>query len=101
MLRHASPIMTIYFLAVALPKLEFVGTAAWFFFAVNAFKVPFSAGLGLITAHTILFNLLVSPAVVAGFFIGRWIIQRVPQQAFDGVLMTFAALAALRLIGAF
>jgi uncharacterized membrane protein YfcA len=97
----ASPVMTIYFLAVALPKLEFVGTAAWFFFAVNAFKVPFSAGLGLITARTMLFNLLVSPAVIAGFFLGRWIMQRVPQQAFDSVLMTFAALAALRLIGAF
>jgi len=97
----ASPVMTIYFLAVELPKFEFVGTAAWFFFAVNAFKVPFSAGLGLITARTILFNLVVSPPVVAGFFAGRWIMTRVPQRAFDGVLMVFAALAALRLIGAF
>jgi uncharacterized membrane protein YfcA len=97
----ASPVMTIYFLAVELPKLEFVGTAAWFFFAVNAFKVPFSAGLGLITTRTILLNLIVAPAVVVGFFAGRWIMNRVPQEAFDSVLMLFAALAALRLIGVF
>jgi uncharacterized membrane protein YfcA len=96
----ASPIMTIYFLAVALPKLTFVGTAAWFFFLVNAFKVPFSAGLGLIHPGTLLFNLLLSPAVVAGFLIGGWLIRRVPQRIFDGVLMLFAAVAALRLIGA-
>jgi uncharacterized membrane protein YfcA len=97
----ASPIMTIYFLAVALPKLEFVGTAAWFFFLVNAFKVPFSAGLGLIHVGTIEFNLLLSPAVVAGFFAGGWLIRRVPQQLFDTILMIFAAIAALKLIGAF
>src|SRR5262249_14900507 len=62
----ASPVMTIYFLAIALPKLEFVGTAAWFFFLVNAFKVPFSAGLGLIHPGTLLFNLALSPAVIVG-----------------------------------
>jgi hypothetical protein len=93
--------MTIYFLAVALPKLAFVGTAAWFFFLVNAFKVPFSAGLGLIHPGTLMFNLLLSPAVIAGFVAGNWLIHRVPQQLFDGVLMLFAAVAALRLIGAF
>ena len=97
----ASPIMTIYFLAVSLPKLEFVGTAAWFFFLVNAFKVPFSAGLGLIHGGTLRFNLLLSPAIVLGFLIGGWLIRRVPQRLFDSVLMVFAAVAALRLIGAF
>jgi uncharacterized membrane protein YfcA len=97
----ASPIMTIYFLAVGLPKLEFVETAAWFFFIINAFKVPFSAGLGLIHPGTLKFNLILSPAVLLGFLIGGWLIRRVPQRLFDGVLMVFAAVAAFRLIGAF
>lgn len=97
----ASPVMTVYFLAVGLPKFEFVETAAWFFFLINAFKVPFSAGLGLIHPGTLQFNLMLSPAVLAGFLIGGWLIRRVPQRWFDGVLMTFAAVAALRLIGAF
>jgi uncharacterized membrane protein YfcA len=97
----ASPIMTIYFLAVGLPKLEFVETAAWFFFLINAFKIPFSAGLGLIHPATLTFNLALSPFVLAGFGIGGWLIHRVPQRLFDAVLMTFAAVAALRLIGVF
>jgi uncharacterized membrane protein YfcA len=75
-----------------------VGTLAWFFFIINAFKVPFSAGLGLIRPDTLLFNALLIPAVVAGVFGGRWLLQRLPQRLFNLLMLGFAALAALRLI---
>ena len=86
-------------LAVGLPKFEYVGTSAWLFMMLNAFKVPFSAGLGLIHAGTLVINLWLSPFVVAGLFTGRWLIQRIPQRAFDLFLLAFAAAAALRLVG--
>ena len=88
-----------YALAVALPKFEIVGTSAWFFFIINTFKVPFSLGLGLIHGQTLLLNLVLSPAIVAGVFGGRWIMTRIPQRLFDEFLLAFAAIAALRLIG--
>ena len=94
----AGPFITIYCLAVGLPKLEVVGTLAWFFFIINAFKIPFSAGLGLIRADTLLFNALLVPAVIAGVFSGRWLLERLPQRLFNGLMLAFAALAALRLI---
>jgi uncharacterized protein len=94
----AGPIVTVYCLAVGLPKFEVVGTLAWFFFIINAFKVPFSAGLGLIRPETLLFNALLIPAVVAGVFGGRWLLQRLPQRLFNLLMLGFAALAALRLI---
>jgi uncharacterized protein len=94
----AGPIFAIYCLAVALPKFEFVGTSAWFFFIINAFKVPFSAGLGLIHGQTLLFNLALAPAIPAGLLGGRWLIRRVPQRLFEGLLLAFAAVAAVRLI---
>jgi uncharacterized membrane protein YfcA len=97
----AGPIFALYALAVALPKFEIVGTSAWFFFIINAFKVPFSLGLGLIHGQTLLLNLVLSPVIVAGVFGGRWIINRIPQRLFDEFLLAFAALAALRLIGVF
>ncbi|HEY5811816.1 MAG TPA: sulfite exporter TauE/SafE family protein, partial [Terrimicrobiaceae bacterium] len=50
----AGPVMTIYLLACRLPKFEFVGTAAWFFFAINLLKVPFSAALGLINRGSLM-----------------------------------------------
>jgi uncharacterized membrane protein YfcA len=95
----AGPIFVLYALAVGLPKYELVGTGALFFFLVNLFKVPFSAGLGLIGTQTLSLNLVLLPVVFTGIAIGRWLTQRVPQRLFDGLLLAFAAVAALRLIG--
>ncbi len=94
----AGPIFAVYCLAVGLPKFVFVGTSAWFFLIINAFKVPFSAALGLIDAGTLLFNLTMAPAILGGLAAGRWIVQRVPQRVFDILLLAFAAVAALRLV---
>jgi uncharacterized membrane protein YfcA len=95
----AGPVFAIYCLAVALPKRELVGTGAWFFLIVNAFKVPFSIGLGLIHGQTLLLNAVLIPAVVAGLLAGRWLTRHIPQRVFDLSLLAFAAIAALRLIG--
>lgn len=94
----AGPIFGLYCLAVALPKFELVGTLAWFFFLINVFKLPFSAGLGLIRADTLLLNAVLVPAVVVGVLSGRWLVHRLSQRVFDALLLTFAGLAALRLI---
>jgi uncharacterized protein len=94
----AGPIFAIYCVAIALPKFEIVGTSAWFFFIINMFKVPFSAGLGLIHTQTLLLNLVLVPAIVVGVLSGRGIVTHVPQRLFDGLLLAFAAIAALRLI---
>ena len=66
---------------------------------MNLSKVPFSAALGLIGPQTLSLNLILLPAVFGGIAIGRWLTHRVPQRLFDGLLLAFAAVAALRLIG--
>ena len=96
----AGPIFVLYALAVGLPKYELVGTGAWFFLIVNLSKVPLSAGLGLIGPQTLFLNLILLPVVFAGIAIGRRMTHHVPQQLFDGLLLAFAAVAALRLVGA-
>jgi uncharacterized membrane protein YfcA len=63
-------------------------------------KVPFSVWLGLIRTDTLTLNLALVPVVFAGIAIGRWLTHRVPQRLFDGLLLTFAFVAALRLVGA-
>ncbi|HEX3133826.1 MAG TPA: sulfite exporter TauE/SafE family protein, partial [Planctomycetota bacterium] len=35
----AGPVMNLYLLSMALPKSEFMGTGAWFFFVINLVKV--------------------------------------------------------------
>jgi uncharacterized membrane protein YfcA len=97
----AGPIVALYLLAVSLPKQELVGTSAWFFMILNVYKVPFSFGLGLINEQTLWLNLLLAPAIVAGTYLGRYLIRLVPQRLFDIMLLTFISTAALRLIGVF
>ena len=97
----AGPIAALFLIAVSLPKFELVGTSAWFFFVVNCIKLPFSVQLGLIHTGTLMVNAVLTPAIITGLFAGRWCVPRVPQRLFDGLLLAFAAIAALRLIGAF
>ena len=97
----AGPVMTLYFLALATPKYELVGTMAWFFLIVNCIKVPFSVDLGLIYGNSLLFNLVLVPAIAFGIFAGRRLIGLVSQELFESLLLIFAALAALRMIGVF
>jgi uncharacterized protein len=101
MANAAGPIMALFFVAVSLPKFEFVGTSAWFFFVLNCFKVPFSIALGLIHPGTLVLNAALIPAIGAGLWAGRWCVTRIPQRTFDALLLGFAAIAALRLIGVF
>jgi len=97
----AGPVMTLYFLARRTPKYELVGTMAWFFLIVNVVKVPFSVDLGLIYGNSLLFNLVLVPAIAVGIFAGRRLISLVSQDLFEWLILAFAALAALRMIGVF
>ena len=83
MLANAAPVMMLYLLAMRLPKDEFLGTGAWFFAAVNLVKVPFSVSLGLITAQTLVFDAVLSGAVLPGTVVGIIAARRLPQKAFS------------------
>lgn len=93
----AGAVVTVYLLAARLPKFEFVGTAAWFFFAANLVKVPFSASLGLITPATLLLNLALAPAVIAGVYLGKFLLGKIHQQAFEWLLLALSLAGSLRL----
>ena len=101
MANAAGPVMGLYFLSVGLPKYQFAGTSAWFFLLINFYKVPFSIHLGLIHGDTLLFNLALAPTILAGLFLGRWLLAHVSQKLFDGLILAFAAVVALWRIGLF
>jgi hypothetical protein len=94
----AGPVMSIYLVSRGLPKEQFIGTFAWFFFLVNAAKVPLYVGLGMITPGTLQFDLFVVPAVAVGALLGVMVLRRIPQKVFDVLVLSLAALAALRLM---
>jgi uncharacterized membrane protein YfcA len=94
----AGPLMAIYLIAMRLPKMQFVGTAAVFFMVLNLFKVPFMVKLGLITAQSFEFNLLLAPAVLLGAFAGRWLLMRINQRLFENLVLALSAVAGVLLI---
>jgi len=98
MANAAGPIMIIYLVAMRLPKVEFVGTSAWFFFVINWLKVPFSANLDLMNAASVKLNLMMIPAIAAGAVVGVVFLQRIPQKAFNTVVQILAVAAAVKLL---
>ena len=94
----AGPVMSIYLLAMNLPKLEFMGTAAVFFLLLNWFKVPFMANLGMINATSLHLNLWLAPAVMLGALAGRWLAGRISQYWFELITLALTALTAGKLI---
>ena len=98
MANAAGPIMIIYLLAMRLPKIEFVGTGAWFFFVVNWLKVPLSAKLELMTVASVKLNLMMLPFIAVGAAAGIFFLKRIPQKAFSTVVQVLAVAAAVKLL---
>lgn len=94
----AGPVMILYMLSMQLPKMEFMGTGAWFFLAVNLFKVPFSYRLDLITPASLMLDLKLAPMVVLGAVLGRLLIGHINQRLFETLALVLAVLAAVRML---
>lgn len=98
----AGPISNIYFLAIRFPKNEFIGTAAWLFFIVNVFKIPFHIFVWkTVTVETLVLNSVLIPAIIIGFIIGIIIVKKFSNNnyrkfilfitAVGGIIMLFRA----------
>ena len=94
----AGPVMIVYLLAMRLPKLEFLGTAAWFFLLLNLAKVPFMVHLGLVTPSSLATNAVLVPLVAAGALLGRWLAERLDERRFEMIAMGLALLGGLKLL---
>ncbi len=94
----AGPVMQLYFLTRRIPKMEMIGIGARFFLLVNLIKVPLNARLALITQESLWENAKLLPGVFVGIVVGRWLIGRVPQAAFEWMIVGFSFFAAIRLL---
>jgi uncharacterized protein len=92
------PAMSLYLLSARYSMLGYLGTYSWFFFLVNAFKVPFSVGLHLIDLRSLWLDLLLMPAVVLGGLLGRRLIGHINQRLFERLVIVTTVLGALNLL---
>jgi uncharacterized membrane protein YfcA len=92
------PVMSLYLLSAGFRKLGFLGTSAWFFLVVNAFKVPFMVGLGLIDARSLRLDAMLALLVVAGAFAGRSVAARINQKLFDRLVIAATVIGGVQLL---
>ncbi|MEV0093649.1 sulfite exporter TauE/SafE family protein [Streptomyces sp. NPDC050738] len=92
------PVMSLYLLSAGFRKLGFLGTSAWFFLIVNTAKVPFSVGLGLIDAKSLLLDAILVAFVVPGAIIGRYCVDRIDQRLFERLVIGATVLGGVQLL---
>ncbi|MEV7912473.1 sulfite exporter TauE/SafE family protein [Streptomyces griseus] len=92
------PVMSLYLLSAGFRKLGFLGTSAWFFLIVNVSKVPFSVGLGLIDARSLLLDACLLLFVLPGAYLGRVCVDRINQKVFDRIVIGATVAGGLQLL---
>lgn len=92
------PVMSLYLLSAGFRKLGFLGTSAWFFLILNVSKVPFSVGLGLIDARSLLLDACLLLFVLPGAYVGRVCVDRINQKVFDRIVIGATVIGGLQLL---
>lgn len=92
----AGPIANIYFLLMRFPKNEFIGTAAYLFFVINLFKLPFHIFFwNTITTETIIVNLKVLPIQILGLVAGVYLVNRINEKMYRILILALTAIGAI------
>ncbi len=94
----AGPVFQLFLISRQIPKMELVGIGVRFFLLVNLIKLPFTGGLGMTTAHSLLFNLKLVPIIFLGVWLGKWLLVRVSQLWFERLVLGFAIFAGFKLL---
>jgi uncharacterized protein len=92
----ASGFSNMYFISMKVNKDNFIGTAAWMFFILNLFKLPFHIWVW----HTIVFsNLIINisliPMIAFGFFAGAKMVDKLNDDKFRKLIMWLTLISAL------
>ncbi|HMR15004.1 MAG TPA: sulfite exporter TauE/SafE family protein [Mariniflexile sp.] len=92
----AGPVSDIYFLAMRWPKNEFIGTAAWLFFIINVFKLPFHIFIWkTISYETLLLNSVLIPVVTLAFFLGAYLVRLISNVNYRRFVLIVTALGGV------
>ncbi len=94
----AGAFVNVFFLSMRIPKQTFIGTAAWIFFVINLFKIPFHIfSWKTIQAETLQINLVLIPAVLLGFWVGLKIVNLFSEKGYRRfvIVMTFIGAVAI------
>jgi hypothetical protein len=92
----AGAFSNIYFLAMRLPKNDFIGTGAWIFLLINFFKLPFQVFYWKnITINSLLTDLALIPFLVLGFWCGIKLVAKIKDDLYRQVVILLTLIGAI------
>jgi uncharacterized membrane protein YfcA len=92
----AGAFSNIYFLAMRLPKNDFIGTGAWIFLLINWFKLPFQVFYwNNINTNSLLTDLALVPSLVLGFWCGLKLVARIKDDQYRKVVIVLTLIGAI------
>ncbi|WP_422858137.1 sulfite exporter TauE/SafE family protein [Flagellimonas sp. S174] len=95
----AGAFTNIFFLAMRLPKNEFVGTAAWLFLITNLFKLPFHIWVWkTISYETLLIDLKLLPSIILGLFAGVVLLKKINDKNYKKFILLMTAIGAVAIL---
>ena len=92
----AGSFSNIYFLAMRLPKNEFIGTAAWLFFIINVFKLPFHIFVWkTVSPESLIINLFLVPGIIFGFYVGIKLVKLINNEIYRKFILLVTGIGAI------
>ena len=89
----------IFFLAMRVPKNQFIGTAAWLFLIINIVKLPFHIFVWhTISVETLVINLKLLPVIFIGFFLGLRLVKIIKENFYRKMILVLTALGAILIL---
>jgi uncharacterized membrane protein YfcA len=95
----AGPFSNLFFLALRIPKNEFIGTAAWLFLLTNWLKLPLHIFVWkTIDLEVFRTDLWLLPGVVLGLFVGVRTVRLIKDSSYRRLILFLTALGAILLL---
>ena len=92
----AGAFSNIYFLAMRLPKEQFIGTASWLFCIINLIKLPIHIFVWkTISVDTLLIDLQLMPLIIIGFLLGVRLLKKTSEKLFRQLVLVLTAIGAV------
>ena len=95
----AGAFANLYFLAMRMPKNDFIGTAAWIFLFINFFKLPFQIIFWKnIHLNSLQIDLVLVPTLALGFWTGLKLVGKIKDEQYRKLVMVLTLIGSVFLL---
>lgn len=92
----AGAFANLYFLAMRMPKKDFIGTAAWIFLFMNLFKLPFQVFFWHnINRQSLQTDMALIPVMVVGFWLGLRIVDKIQDEQYRKLVILLTLVGSI------